>query len=331
MKKLIVTLAIAGLLCSRQTLAGTVEADPNKTYPLTPEAGPWLICAACYVGPDAPELAHDMALVIRRECHLPAYVMNYGDEERKRQQEHIREMREKFPEYRGPIPGTRVTEQCAVLVGGYKDCDAATAALKSFRLLEPRCPSSRLLPKLFLVPRPDATDQERELASKAKDGIPVKPFVRSFVTRNALVAQDHTRDKLTDPALKKFNAYEEYSLLKCKKRYTALVAAYQGLSTIQADSAPTSVWEKLFGKNQGSMLEASAKNAHNIAPILQRLNLGDVYVLHTRQGSLVTIGGFDSPDDPEVQRIQRTLDLNQDLKVKQLVLPQVVVIEVPRP
>jgi hypothetical protein len=330
MKRLLLALAIAGLLLPRSAFADPVDADPSKSYPLTAEAGPWLICAACYVGDDAPHLAQQMVYLIRSQCHLPAFVMNYGDEERKRQMEHIREIRERYTQYKGPVPGTRITEQCAVLVGGYKDCDAATHALKRFKTLDPECPVE-LRPKLFLTPTENATPDERAMATKVKNGIPLIPFARSFVTRNPLVAPERPREKIADPALKKFNAYEEYSLLKCKKRYTALVAAYQGLSTIQGDSAPSSFWDSLWRKNRGTMLEASAQNAHNLAPILQRLKLGEVYVLHTRQGSLVTIGGFDDPNDPEIQRIQRTLELNNDLKTKQLILSQVVVIEVPRP
>ena len=138
-------------------------------------------------------------------------------------------------------------------------------------------------------------------------------------------------EKGPDPLLKKLNAYEQYSLLKCRKRYTALVAAFQGLAVIQPASAPSGFLDKLWGSSSGKSLDASAVNAQNLASLLGKLNLGEVYVLHTRQGSLVTIGGFDSPDDPQMQRIQQTLDLNRDLKAKRLLLPQVVMIEVPRP
>jgi hypothetical protein len=31
----------------------------------------------------------------------------------------------------------------------------------------------------------------------------------------------------------------------------------------------------------------------------------DAYVLHTRTSSFVTVGGFDSTDDPDIERVKR--------------------------
>ena len=82
-------------------------------------------------------------------------------------------------------------------------------------------------------------------------------------------------------------------------------------------------------------LGASAVNAHNLAEVLKKAlphGLGlDAYVLHMRTGSLVTIGGFDRKDDPQMQTVQQVLvnRLRYDQRVA--LLPQPFAIEVPRP
>ena len=51
--------ALAGLM--GLSLAATVlaqgDADPNQEFAVTPQVGSWMICAACYQGPQAPQLA----------------------------------------------------------------------------------------------------------------------------------------------------------------------------------------------------------------------------------------------------------------------------------
>src|SRR5262245_24484045 len=126
-------------------VAGTsragVEADPNKEYPICPEAGPYMICVTSYVGDKAPELAHEMVLEIRSRFNLNAYVLNKGaDEKRKQREEAARKRAEffsAFPDANVPVRMrvTRIEEQCAVLVGGFKDMGTAERALKDVRKL----------------------------------------------------------------------------------------------------------------------------------------------------------------------------------------------------
>ena len=77
----------APALCLALAAAGAaraappVDADPNRDYPVTPEAGPWMICAAYFTGPTAPDLAKQMVQQIRSRYNLPAYVFNYADED----------------------------------------------------------------------------------------------------------------------------------------------------------------------------------------------------------------------------------------------------------
>src|SRR6266446_3283347 len=147
MKRILFVLSgVACLFLAGEALA-RVEADPSKEYAITPEAGPWVISATCYVGPDAAVLAHELVLEIRSRFDLPAWVFNKGDNERRQNMENWRKMQEALPpEQRLPYRGSRIQEQCAVLIGGYKDMDTARRALDKVRKLEPS--SNRLKPVL---------------------------------------------------------------------------------------------------------------------------------------------------------------------------------------
>ena len=51
-----------------------VEADPDKSYSLTEENGPWMILASSFAGPGAETQAHHLALELRKEYNLEAFV-----------------------------------------------------------------------------------------------------------------------------------------------------------------------------------------------------------------------------------------------------------------
>src|SRR5262249_9965400 len=110
------------LLLAGVALAVRIEAEPGKDYPVNKEAGNWLISAAGFRGPQAAELARGLCLEIRQQFNLPAYVFNRGADERKKQEEKVNELWKLSPDARVRI--TRIEEQYAVLVGGYKDNDA---------------------------------------------------------------------------------------------------------------------------------------------------------------------------------------------------------------
>ncbi len=323
MQRLLFGLALlSGLTLANRVEAGP-EADPSKDYLVTPDAGPWMICATCYVGPQSAQLAHEMVLEIRSRFNMPAYVRNKGEEQRKEQQEQLRKWHEEHPGVTAPLKTTRVQDQCAVLIGGYPTVDAAHAALRQVKKLPP--PSAdRLCPILSEVGQADEDGNAPIKIAHAN------PFVNSFVCRNPAAPVDHkVFDRKNDPILKKYNAGEKYSLLECRKPYTLMVAAFQGMSMIQQESSPT-LMEKIWGSSH--MLEASGQNAHNLAEALHNPGLKfDAYVLHMRGGSIVTIGGFDGPEDPRMREVEQALRNHLQLSQSNVFLPTPVPMEVPRP
>ena len=52
----------------------SVEADPSKSYTLSEEDGPWLILAGTLVGEGSKQRAERLALEIRQDLGLPAFI-----------------------------------------------------------------------------------------------------------------------------------------------------------------------------------------------------------------------------------------------------------------
>jgi hypothetical protein len=275
--------------------APKVEADPNRDYRITPEVGPWMICAAAYTGPTSQALAKQLVLLIRQRDNLPAYYFDRGEKERREQEEQLKKVREFSPPDRR-IRAVRIPDQYAVLIGGYPDMESARRALNAVKKLK--------LPELNV---PGMTAYDVIPDPQTGQRLAVNPFATAFVTRNpSLPPSQHSQDKGDDPFLKELNAGEEYSLLQCRKPYTLCVKIYQGVSVTKSGSG--SLLDKIGLRKSPDTLSASALQAHELAKLLRskELNL-EAYVLHTRKESYVTVGGFESQEDRALYEMQQRL------------------------
>jgi hypothetical protein len=321
---------LAGLACVGLAVIARagVEADPGKEYVVNPQIGAWVICAATYRGDDAPELARKLVRELRSHYNLAAWVWDKGEEERQKQRDRWRQLHEQYKDAQVPLRGYHIEEQCAVLIGGYKDMDAARRELDRIKNLKP--PSDKSLMHIFLrVPE----DKGAPEGMVPVEGAYVSPFIRSFVTRNPTVPVERRGNPMEDPFLKTLNAEESFSLLRCTKRYTLLVGTFQGNSVYESESPKESSFlSKLTGRKPADTLGLSAMNAHNMADFLRKTQPGafDAYVLHMRNGSLVTVGGFDSDKDPQLQATQRLL-AGTKFGPNVPLLAEPIVIEIPRP
>ena len=288
--------------------APQVEADPNRDYPITPEAGPWMICAAYFTGPSAPDLARQMVYLIRSKYNKSAYVFNNAEEERKKEQELIDQQRRALPfdapppdgEEVVPVPRRHVVihteEQCAVLIGGYADEVAAHKALLDVK----KWPTPELKVPDGVLPFGSIIDHGKEK--------PMNPFaMQSMVVRNPTVPRENTAaSKINDPFLKTLNADEEFSMLNCPGTWTLAVKEYVGASTVKPQQAESSGFLKMIGlgnSHEGESLAVAANNAHELAKTLQKVGF-QPYVLHTRTSSVVSIGAFNAADDKNMEAVK---------------------------
>jgi hypothetical protein len=296
------------LLSANNPGFGRVESDPGKDYPVTPAAGEWLIIVQSYTGDLAAEQARKLCIELRSKYDMPAYIFNRGQEERAKQQEEYRKRRQQQEDWlreRGlttdmpfRMPHVRIEEQFAVLIGGYKDLDSASRALEKIKKLPP--PAKELMDYVpVALPSADKKDKGHI------EGAFLNPFLRAFCVRNPTIPHEKPKEQ-PDPLLKEMNADETYSVFKCSKPWTLKVKEFTGMIVTGQKAAPTRFIDSLFGKHQDT-LGASAMQAHEIARVLRDHMKLEAYVMHTRYGSVVTVGGYDSRDDPRLIQNQKTL------------------------
>jgi hypothetical protein len=301
-RTLVVTFALMAATAFGQGLGITPDLPVGTSaLTVTPQAGPWMILAASYGGPPSRGQAEELATEIRTRYSLPAYIFNRTAEERRAEQDRVARLKEearKKLEADG-LPATtpvyiktvrRIEDQYAVLVGGYKDDVAARKALEDIRKLKPK---SDGLNKIAYVP--DAHGKMHEEA--------INPFQSAFVCHNPTVPVEKPKQDIDmGQRLKEYNVGETYSLLKCPKPFTMVVRVYKGESMVQSQTGSRSVMDKM-GMKFGSVLNANGNEAHKMAEFLRNKQPGlgfEAYALHTEYNSYVTIGGFDSPDDPRL-------------------------------
>jgi hypothetical protein len=301
----------SGLPTGIQPEGSRAPASPPNPYPLPAEAGPWMICAAHFVGFDGAELAKQLVEELRNKHHLKAWIFNRGDEERRQQEEEWQRYKAKFPPGT-PIRrrGVRIQDDWAILVGDFPDFKAASAYLPSIKALP--------IPDLKLEGGkrcPFEVFTYQEMDPKTQRMVPrqrlVSPYHNAMAVRNPLMANNQKQTNW-DPSWPKLNAYEEYSLLKNPKSFTLLVKKYSGGATLQGGSSETASSKGILaaiGLGSGDSLSKAGAQAHELARFLRDPHkFGfDAYVLHTRNSSIVTVGAFTSPKDPDLLRVKQQL------------------------
>jgi hypothetical protein len=332
----LLTAALALLATTTPTTAPAaprVETDPNKEYPCTPDCGAWVICVHEFRGPDADNLARQMALQIRQRDNLTAYVFNFSEQQKQQMEKDWTNLGKLNPDGTPRQVHVNIPDERVVLIGGFPSMEAATAALKDVKkLAKPQLylPNKTTFDLVSVYePTPDGKVQVR--------GAEVNPFPTSFVAPNPSIPHQQQAKKV-DPILKTLNEDEEYSLLKNPKAWTLAVKEYAGDSMVVSHSAETnpSLLDKLFNpKKACQTLAATAMQAHELARWLRDDKVGfESYVLHTRRSSIVTVGSFTGPDDPKMQQtaelIQRFKLVSKDPRVPTMQL-FAVPMEIPRP
>lgn len=310
--------------------------DPNQDIAITPTQGLWLICVNSYSGPEAAKMARDMVVELRHNYQVPAFVFSHGREARRKEYERVRTIIQKQKEFfeQNNLPLAmpirvkyqRIEEQYAVLVGGYPDQDSARRALEQVRKLKPPDPSRVKLASMFYVREDPKTGK-----TVGGEQVWVNPFARAFVVTNPTVKQDKSADPnpMDLEALRRLNAQEPYSLLKCPKPVTLAIAMMQTPTVVQTHASSQGFLEALsLGGKGGDKVDGAAVSAHNLAELLRKGKL-EAYVLHTRFHSVVAVGAFDSLEDPALKSMQQLLATRLKLDPIQL-FPQPLPMKVPR-
>lgn len=285
-----------------------VEADPDKTYRLTEDDGPWMILATSFAGPGAEKQAKDLVLELRKKFNLPAYLhrQTYDFTDRFAGLGLNRYGSPKTMRYYNE----KKFDEIAVLVGHFESVNdnQIDKTRDKIRYARPEC---------LDISRNRSTTQRffglRELQRRLtpdKDKRERGPMGKAFVTRNPLLPQEYFTPGGLDPLVEKMNRNVQYSLLKNPGRYTVRVATFRGSTTMKLDEIERGNKGRPTGK-----LEEAAIKAHELTTALRRQGV-EAYEFHDRYESIVTVGSFAScgsprPDgkteiDPRIHRIMQS-------------------------
>jgi hypothetical protein len=268
-----------------------IDADPDRSYELTEEHGPWLILAASFADAGCEEQARDLVLELRKRYRLPAYI-------------HRKEY-----DFTEPVQGRTINrygewarmvhakagryEALAVLVGDFESLDDSNLekTLEKIRYARPDC--------LELTPGKRSSQRFaalRELYRRANGNETKRnkgPMGHAFATPNPLVPPNYFAPQGIDDFVQSLNRGVKYSLLDNSGKYTVRVATFRGNETINQKE----IQELQRDGRVSNKLELAADRAHRLTMALRAEGI-EAYEFHDRHESIVTIGSFQSEGTP---------------------------------
>ena len=298
----LIALAVVAATCLQAaTPVQAIENVRGKEYHLTPKHGPWMVMVTSFRnvrdedlkkdGLTAEQAAAELVFELR-EMGIPAYTFSQdavkGEIDTKN-----RLGRDDHRIYAAQ------RDMICVLAGNYPSIEDKVGE-KTLKLI-----------KKF---RPKFLKDSRNGAVLRTDAAQRGPLIGAFMTINPLVKPEDVAQKTADKEIKYLNDGIFYSLIKNPHKYTVRVASFAGKSaTPLGNSAYISSRENDFDKkfrdpsaNYG--INRAGEDAQWLAAFLRKTKpagLEEAYVYHDKFESLVTIGGFDSPDDPRIRLIAK--------------------------
>ncbi|MDE2506898.1 MAG: hypothetical protein KGM43_06785 [Planctomycetota bacterium] len=266
-----------------------LPAGPIEPYLLTKQNGPFMVMAKTFRGPDAERYALALVLELRRDYQLPAYVLRKKDFPG---QSNIREVPPTAREFMNrPNVGLpekyRTFDEATVLVGDEKTEADADRLLKRVKKIHPLCLKS--MPSIYHWRQGDGL----------KTG--------SFRTTNPFIPTQYLFPRKPDALVQKING-GAHSIYSCPGRYTLQIVQFQGRMTFDADDPK--FHERSFLRKSPLLTahEDAEKLADKLSKDPQVMATGyQPYVYHDRVSSRVTIGSFDSPNDPRAAKLRETM------------------------
>lgn len=328
-----------------------IDAVKGKHYKLTRQHGPWMIMVATLretpaeyktEGMSAAEAADQLVYELRQKG-IPAYTFSQEDvvEELNTTDRLGRRREQSYVAQRGSL---------CVLAGNYKHSEDPVAA-KTLEFIKgtKMKPGREVFQPAFLSEEKGHGGYTTQLKSGAvfrkTPGRPT-PLAGAFLTINPLLSPQEVSEREVDPLLVKLNSESEHSLAHNRKKFTVVVASFYGQAqtrlgrraeekaimdfkiTSALDDAGRNAFELCHALRNGKY--ALPNNNLRAEPTFKKF---EAYVFHDRNRSLVTIGGFDSPDDPEIRRLFEQFrakeQFNQSSKQKVLTAEKLMIPPVP--
>jgi hypothetical protein len=260
--------------------------DPIEPWLLTKQAGPFMVLAKTFRGPDCEKMALALAKELRGKYGLPAYILRSKDFPGR---SNIRQV----PPTAEPgviqaniaVPEKyRTYDEAAVLVGNEKTEKDSALLLHQVKKIKPDCLNA--MPSMF----------------KWRQGLST-----ALRTTNPYVAAQYLYPRKSDRLVVQMNQTSR-SIANCPGRYSLQVAEFSGRSTFNDKDDR---FQGLLNLKR-SPLATAGEDAERLAdrlakdPDLQKLGQ-PIYVYHDRTASRVYIGSFNAPQDPTAVAVRESL------------------------
>jgi hypothetical protein len=307
----VVLTVVAGLALAVSTsrAASTIEAVKGKHYKLTKRHGPWMIMVASFIKPPedrrgeglSPEEAAQQLVYELRLHHIPAYTFRQEEVEEEVQVIGRRTMTPQKAKVRNWCGGI------CVLAGNYPASNDKVAqdTLRYIKQFEPAFLNDVEAVNLASSGGAIKHSKSGGIFRTTKDR--PEPLSGAFMTTNPLLSDEELAVRRRDPLIIKLNSGSEYSLLTNPKPYTVVVATFQGRYYTQLSKETPD--DHKFSLNNSPLNDAGERAWELCSALRRAKSLGydrefEAYVYHDRYSSIVTVGSFDSKDDPRIADIQ---------------------------
>ena len=316
---------------------------PNHPLLVKPEDGAYFICVRSYSRPSKPDandvgytvkqLSEALADEIQQTHKARVFLYELVSDEKKAQiaaqtaaKQRAAEFAASVEQYkqRATLAGADYLEldkmvkyqtfhyrdQVAVLIGGFRTEDEAVKALATVKKWQSLPKGKEYLMDVasHVVKQPDG----KSVINKAY----VNPYAQAMVVQNPAIAkQVAVQPTHQDPFILRLNEGRPYSLLKTSKNWTLAVKSFSAPVRYTSKDEVEKPSMRLFGQSSPEeVLKAGAEQAEALAKALREMkdrtgkpmNL-EAFVLHTRMASLVTVGDYETPNDPDLLEKQRIL------------------------
>jgi hypothetical protein len=300
--RLLVLAVVTTLILVSSSDAAQIEAIHGKHYALTKRHGPWMIMVASFNKPaefeknegmSPMQAAEELVYELRRKA-IPAYIFEQDEEfgnlttvDRRAQGEH----KAKTRNWAGGI---------CVLAGNYRTskdpvAQETLAYIKKFQ------------PKFLRDVEAQAQAGQGQVITRSQSGGVFRtsanrpgPLSGAFMTTNPKLTEEDLALRKRDPFILRLNTGSDYSLMTNPAKFTVVVATFQGKSEIYSEGTEHKV------QPISANLSNAAERAWELCTALRRAkSYGydrdyDAWIYHDRYSSIVTVGSFESKDDPRI-------------------------------
>lgn len=253
--------------------------DPIEPYLLTKDNGPFMVMAKSFRGPDAERFALALALELRHEYGLPAYILRSKDFPMHSNIRNVPPTADVFmkqAQLTDPEK-TRTYDEAVVLVGNEKTLKGSEQLWHVVKKIKPKCLQD--MPQIYAW---------RQGLSKALRT--TNPYVPAQML--------YPNKPVKDPLISQMNG-GPFSVVKCSGHYSLQIAEFGGRATFNTQDP------KFIGSSslKGSPLATAHADAEKMAAALSKVpeikQTGQpVFVYHDRSSSRVLIGSFSLANDP---------------------------------